>query len=64
MTIRQDRWIVGYVTVLLGSFVPLYLLTRSSILIGDGGHFIAIARGGDPTQLHCGGLTHILQVPQ
>ena len=63
LDVHQGRWIAWYVTVLLGGFVPLYLLTRSSILIGDGGHWVNMAREGDPAQLHYGSLTHFLQIP-
>ena len=63
LDVHQGRWIAWYVTVLLGGFVPLYLLTRSSILIGDGGHWVNMARGGDPTQIHYGNPLHFLQIP-
>lgn len=44
-------------------FGLLYLLTRSSILVGDAKGFIAFARWGDPAQLHYGEPSHLLQVP-
>ena len=50
------------VTVVIG-FGALYLLTRSSILIGDGGAFVVVARAGDPALLHYGEPSHFLQVP-
>jgi hypothetical protein len=52
-----------YAAVIFFGFGCLYLLTRSSILIGDANTFIALARAGDPAQLHYGEPSHFLQVP-
>ncbi len=59
----DGAWIVLYAAAVLTAFIPLYLFTRSSILIGDAGAFIAVARTGDPALLHYGEPSHFLQVP-
>lgn len=61
--VRQGRWIGRYLAALLGGFVPLYLLTRSSILVGDSQAFVDLTRAGDPAPLHYGDASHFLQVP-
>ena len=59
----QRGWTAAYVAALLAVFLPLYLLTRSPILIGDGELFVDLARDADPTQLHYAEPSHFLQVP-
>ncbi|MSO55887.1 MAG: hypothetical protein EXQ55_03050 [Acidobacteria bacterium] len=55
--------LVWYVAVVFVGFGLLYLLTRSSVPVGDSKGFIAVARGGDPSQIHYGEPIHFLQVP-
>jgi hypothetical protein len=55
--------LVRYVGAILFGFLLLYLLTRSSILIGDANSFLNVARGGDPAEIHYGEPGHLLQVP-
>lgn len=55
--------VAWYVGSLLFSFALLYVATRSSILIGDGGAFVNMVRGGDPAHIHYGEPGHFLQVP-
>ena len=59
----RGRPLVCYVVAILIAFASLYLLTRSSILIGDGEHFVSMSRVGDPSALHYGEPSHFLQVP-
>jgi hypothetical protein len=59
---RDSRWLVWYVAMLLLGVGSVYVLTRSSILIGDGERFVSVARLGDATQFHYGEPTHFLQV--
>lgn len=55
--------LVRYIAIVVVGFSLLYLLTRSTILIGDAAGFIEIARGADPAQIHYGEPNHFLQVP-
>jgi hypothetical protein len=52
-----------YAVAVAVGFTLLYLLTRSSILIGDAKGWIALTRAGDPAQLHYGDPSHFLQFP-
>jgi hypothetical protein len=58
----SGRALWTYVGAVVFLFLLLYLPTRSSILIGDGGHFVDVARAGDPARLHYGEPSHMLQV--
>jgi len=59
-----ERLAVRAYSVTLGlGFAVLYLCTRTSILIGDGASFVAIAAEGDPAHIHFGEPSHFLQVP-
>lgn len=55
--------LVCYVAVVLVGFASLYLLTRTTILIGDGFAFVNVERLGNPALLHYGEPSHFLQVP-
>ena len=55
--------ITWYAGSLLFGFAFLYVVTRSSILIGDGGAFVNMIRGGDTAHIHYGEPGHFLQVP-
>jgi hypothetical protein len=52
-----------YAVAVTAGFTLLYLVTRSSILIGDAQGWIALTREGDPAQLHYGDPSHFLQFP-
>lgn len=56
-------WLVRYVGVLVGGFATMFLLTRSSILVGDARAYIDVARVGDPGAFHFANPSHFLQVP-
>ncbi len=53
-------WYSGAVAI---GFTLLYLVTRSSILIGDAQAWIALTRDGNPANLHYGDPSHFLQFP-
>lgn len=59
----QGRLLLRYAGILLMAFFLLYVRTRSSILIGDAKSFVAMARGGDPAEIHYGEPGHFLQIP-
>jgi hypothetical protein len=56
------HWTRLDVIVLLAAFTLLYVIVRSSLLIGDAAAFIEFARTGDPAGLHYGEPSHFLQV--
>ena len=55
-------WTARYVAALLTGFIPLYLVTRSSILIGDGASWIEAA-AFEGSEGFYGTPGHFLQVP-
>lgn len=59
----QGRGVLQFSILISLGFALLYLCTRTSILIGDAGSFIAIAAAGDPAHIHYGEPSHFLQVP-
>ncbi len=61
--VMRGRRLAWYVTVASIGFAALFLLTRSSILIGDASRFIYEAGAGDPAHIHYAEPSHFLQVP-
>jgi hypothetical protein len=58
---RRARLLYAVGSVAL--FLPLYLLTRSRLLISDGPAFLAVARAGDAAAMLYGDAAHFLQIP-
>lgn len=63
MSVASRRWMMSYVIVLVVGFAVLFLLTRSSVPVGDSRHYIETARAGDPAAFHYGNPSHFLQIP-
>jgi hypothetical protein len=59
----RGRGLASYAGAVSLGFALLYVLTRSSILIGDGASFISVTRAGDPAHIHYGEPGHFLQCP-
>lgn len=61
--VLSGRRLAWYVATMVCAFALVFLLTRSSILIGDAGHYMQRAESGDPARLHFGEMSHFVQVP-